>query len=135
MARLAGACLVECDFLGALDHIPPTSREYLDLIETSYRPSKIGNHVFGACQLGLCGRTNAAMSTSNVKETETETETVCQSRQMWSMERWREWKRQLASVASDERFAEKYIPRRVAARSHRRMLVTMRGRARGHDQI
>lgn len=54
---------------------------------------------------------------------------------MWNMERWRKWKRQLAFVAVDKWFAEKYIPRRVAARSHRQMLVTMRrGRGRGHDQ-
>ena len=29
-------------------------------------------------------------------------------RQMWSMERWREWKRQFAFVAGDERFAQIY---------------------------
>ena len=47
-------------------------------------------------------------------------ESVSGVREMWSMERWREWKRQLAFVDGDGWFGQRY--REVAGRECRQML-------------
>lgn len=117
MARLASSNLCDCDSLSSLDDILPSSSEYPDLEKRPIDgPNKIGNYLVGAAQW-IMWPDEGRYAYQQCKKVES----VSEPREMWSMERWREWKNQFAFVAGDDRFAERY--REVAEQSYRHMLV------------
>lgn len=117
MARLTSLDLIDCGFLSSLEHILPSSREYPDLKKRPIDgPNKIGNYLVGAAQWIIWPSEGRYVYQQCLK-----VETVSGPRQMFSMERWREWKRQFAFVAGDARFAGKY--RQVAELVCRKMCV------------
>ena len=104
MARLTSLDLIDCGFLSSLEHILPSSREYPDLKKRPIDgPNKIGNYLVGAAQWIIWPREGHYVYRQCQR-----VETVSGPRQMFSMERWREWKRQFAFVVGDERFDCKY---------------------------
>ena len=117
MARLTSLDLIDCGFLSSLEYILPSSREYPDLKKRPIDgPNKIGNYLVGAAQWIIW-----PSECRYVYHQCQRIETVSGPRQMFSMERWREWKSQFAFVAGDERFAGKY--RQVADLAYGRILA------------
>lgn len=119
LARLTTLDLINCGFLSSLEHLLPYSREYPDLNKRPLDgPNKIGNYLIGAAQWIIyphegqyvyeqCCKKGEKVSGENPRE-------------MWCMERWREWKGQFAFVAGDERFQGKY--REMAKVAYEKML-------------
>lgn len=104
MARLTCSGLVDCGFLSSLDDILPSSDEYPDLQKRPIDgPNKIGNFMLGAAQWIMWSD-----ECHYVYQKCKKVESMSGLRQMWSMERWREWKHQFAYVAGDERYPQKY---------------------------
>ena len=103
MTRLASSNLCDCDFLSSLDDILSSSSEYPCLEKRPIEgPNNIGNYLVGAAQWIMWSD-----ECHYVYQQCKKVESVSGLRQMWSMERWREWKNQFASVAGDDRFAER----------------------------
>lgn len=116
MARLASSNWCDCDFLSSLDDILPSSSEYPDLEKRPIDgPNKIGNYFIGAAQWIMWPDEGRYVYQQCKK-----VEGVSEPREMWSMERWREWKNQFAFVAGDD-LAGRY--REVAEQSYRQILV------------
>ncbi|PYI11783.1 hypothetical protein BO78DRAFT_425671 [Aspergillus sclerotiicarbonarius CBS 121057] len=117
IARLTCSNLINCGFLSSLREILPSDREYPDLAKRPIDgPNKLGNYMLGAAQWIMWPD-----ECRYVYEQCKRYESVSGPREMWSMERWREWKRQFAFVAGDGRFAQKY--RDVAERAYRQILM------------
>lgn len=117
MARLTSLDLIDCSFFSSLEHILPSSREYPNLKKRPIDgPNKLGNYLVGAAQWIIWPSEGRYVYQQCQR-----VETVSGPRQMFSMERWREWKCQFAFVAGDERFAGKY--RQVADLAYGRMFA------------
>lgn len=116
MARLTCSDLIDCGFLSSLNDILPSSDGYPDLQKRPIDgPNKIGNLMLGAAQWVM-----RPDECHYVYRQCQKVESVSGVREMWSMERWREWKRQFAFVDGDGRFGQRY--REVAGRAYRQML-------------
>lgn len=115
MARLTSSNLIDCSILSSLDDILPSSAEYPDLQNRPIDgPNKLGNLVLGAAQWIMWPDECRYVYRECRK-----VESVSGLREMWSMERWREWKGQFGGLAGDGRFEERY--REVAGRAYRQM--------------
>ena len=100
MARLTCSDLIDCGFLSSLNDILPSSDGYPDLQKRPIDgPNKIGNLMLGAAQWVM-----RPDECHYVYRQCQKVESVSGVREMWSMERWREWKRQFAFVDGDGRF-------------------------------
>lgn len=117
MARLAALKLCNCDRYSALLYIMPSSSEYLDLKDRPIDgPNRLGNNLIAAAQW-ILPVDEGYFAYQECKKAESEPEWP----HIWCMVHWKEWKRQFAFVAGDERFASKY--RKVAESCYRQMLV------------
>ncbi|KAE8421046.1 hypothetical protein BDV36DRAFT_305609 [Aspergillus pseudocaelatus] len=94
LARITALGFVDCSFLCSLEGILPQSILLAD--------SRISGDVIGGAQWILQPDSGAYVY-RQCKAVEKVSE--LDSRAMWSLERWRQWKVRLASVSSDTRFA------------------------------
>ncbi|RAK97549.1 uncharacterized protein BO80DRAFT_467777 [Aspergillus ibericus CBS 121593] len=117
IARITSSNLIDCGFLSSLREILPEHPEYPNLATRPIDgPNKLGNYMLGAAQW-VMWPDECRYAYEQCKKHER----VSGSREMWTMERWREWKRQFAFVAGDERFTPKY--RDVAGRAYQQIVV------------
>ena len=117
MSRLTTLALCNCARLSALLYILPSNNEYPDLEKRPLDgPNKLGNNLIAAAQW-ILPQEGGQYVYQQCKRFESEPEW----RGIWCMVHWREWKRQVAFVAGDGRFAGRYME--VAGRAYCRMLV------------
>jgi Protein of unknown function (DUF3632) len=103
IARITASGFIDCSFLCALGDILPSSRHYPDLEKRRIGgPKRIGGDVIAGAQW-ILRRDEGRFVYRQCKPVER----VDGPRAMWSMERWRQWKDQLAFVAGDQRFESK----------------------------
>ncbi|PWY96668.1 hypothetical protein BO94DRAFT_619760 [Aspergillus sclerotioniger CBS 115572] len=116
MARLTTLGLVNCGWMAALRHLLPGDYEYPDLMKRPIDgPNKLGNYMLAAAEWVVrVDECRFVYRECSKRERIPEV-----YRAMWSMERWREWKKQFGFVHGDERFKEEY--RDVAGRAYRMM--------------
>lgn len=102
-----------------MEHLLPWSREYPDLKKRPIDgPNKIGNYLIGAAQWIIYPGEGRYVYEQCKKVGEKIP--GLSPREMWGMERWREWKKQFGFVAGDERFQGKY--RDMARLAHEKMV-------------
>lgn len=102
VARLTTSELIDCSFLCALGLILPSSQVYPDLEERKIGgPHRITGDLIAGSQWLAAERERRWVYAQCKKADE-----VYGVRDMWSLQRWDQWKQQLEFIVEDERFLE-----------------------------
>ncbi|KAH8684212.1 hypothetical protein BGZ60DRAFT_367016 [Tricladium varicosporioides] len=119
MSRLTVTKLVDCSFLCALQYLDPSAPHYPNLQERKIGgPNRIGGDLIAGSEWILRPEVGPWVY-QECKKFE-KVDDMGDSWDMWCMQNWRMWKRQLAFVVGDKRFSDEV--RVVADRTGKRMV-------------